>query len=129
MKLLAKNPADRYPSAEDLRADLRRFRRGPARVGHGGATAAPVAGATAAPCHATAADATRAVPARGDVPAHGSRADTSASRRGPAPTPHRAFLVGAAWSSCWSLPVACSSSSAAASSTATPTGRRSRCPT
>jgi len=28
MKLLAKNPANRYPSAEDLRADLRRFREG-----------------------------------------------------------------------------------------------------
>jgi serine/threonine-protein kinase len=28
MKLLAKNPANRYPSADDLRADLRRFREG-----------------------------------------------------------------------------------------------------
>ncbi len=28
MKLLAKNPANRYPSAEDLRSDLRRFREG-----------------------------------------------------------------------------------------------------
>ncbi|MCP5026096.1 MAG: Stk1 family PASTA domain-containing Ser/Thr kinase [Actinomycetia bacterium] len=38
LKLLNKRPVDRYPSAEDLRTDLRRFREGtPAAVGPGGA--------------------------------------------------------------------------------------------
>jgi serine/threonine-protein kinase len=32
LKLLAKNPAHRYPSAEDLRADLRRYREGAHRL-------------------------------------------------------------------------------------------------
>ena len=45
MRLLAKDPNDRYPSAEDLRADLRRFREGQAvlAAGAGGATAVAAA--------------------------------------------------------------------------------------
>lgn len=53
MRLLAKDPNDRYPSAEDLRADLRRFREGQSVLAAGaGATTATAAvadpGATAA---------------------------------------------------------------------------------
>jgi serine/threonine-protein kinase len=47
MKLLAKNPANRYPSAEDLRADLRRFREGQPVLAESGPHEAEVA-ATAA---------------------------------------------------------------------------------
>jgi beta-lactam-binding protein with PASTA domain len=50
MKLLAKNPADRYPSAEDLRLDLQRYREGqpvsappPAAAAAGGAVVAAAA--------------------------------------------------------------------------------------
>jgi serine/threonine-protein kinase len=50
-KLLAKNPADRYPSADDLRADLQRFRDGQpvlaAGAGPGGMAAAAAAAAAA----------------------------------------------------------------------------------
>ncbi|MEY2430458.1 MAG: eukaryotic-like serine/threonine-protein kinase, partial [Acidimicrobiaceae bacterium] len=48
LKLLSKNPQARYPSAEDLRADLRRFREGqPVFAASGGATAAGAAAAGA----------------------------------------------------------------------------------
>ncbi|HEX7097429.1 MAG TPA: protein kinase, partial [Acidimicrobiales bacterium] len=47
LKLLAKNPAHRYPSAEDLRADLRRYREGAHRLRRPVA-AAPAAAATQA---------------------------------------------------------------------------------
>src|ERR1700704_3857431 len=58
LRLLAKNPASRYPSADDLRADLTRFREGqPVRAG-----AAPVAGATQAVAATQAVDSTRAIP-------------------------------------------------------------------
>ena len=45
MKLLRKDPAQRYPSAEDLRADLRRFLEGQpvSALGAAGAAAAGVA--------------------------------------------------------------------------------------
>lgn len=43
-RLLAKNPAQRYPSAEEVRTDLRRFREGePLMSSSGGVAAAPVA--------------------------------------------------------------------------------------
>jgi serine/threonine-protein kinase len=54
MKLLAKNPANRYPTAEDLRNDLRRYLSGAHQV-PGGAAAAPAASAAAV-------DATTVVP-------------------------------------------------------------------
>ncbi|MGI8663853.1 MAG: Stk1 family PASTA domain-containing Ser/Thr kinase [Acidimicrobiales bacterium] len=65
-KLLAKNPATRYASAEDLRADLRRFREGqrPLAAGEGAAAAAASAGgagATQAVAATQAVRATRAV--------------------------------------------------------------------
>ena len=69
MQLLEKRPEDRYADAEDLRADLRRYREGfrvhaMARVG---AAAAVVGATTAVP----AVDATQAVPAYpGDDPAY-----------------------------------------------------------
>jgi len=40
MKLLAKNPANRYPTADDLRSDLRRYLAGAHQVPGGAATAA-----------------------------------------------------------------------------------------
>jgi eukaryotic-like serine/threonine-protein kinase len=55
MRLLAKNPNDRYPSAEDLRADLRRFREGQHVLAAGVAPAATAAAAVAPPPGATAA--------------------------------------------------------------------------
>ncbi|MEZ5228363.1 MAG: Stk1 family PASTA domain-containing Ser/Thr kinase [Acidimicrobiales bacterium] len=68
-RLLAKNPDQRYPSAEEVRADLRRFREGQPLMAMGGA-AAPAAAAAATPAHAVAEpvqnraviDATRAMP-------------------------------------------------------------------
>ena len=49
MKLLAKNPANRYPTADDLRNDLRRYLAGAHKIpGKAGAAAAGAAGATAA---------------------------------------------------------------------------------
>jgi len=56
MQLLAKSPSDRYASAEDLRADLRRFLEGQPVSALGAAAAGAVVGATLA-------DATAAVPA------------------------------------------------------------------
>jgi beta-lactam-binding protein with PASTA domain/tRNA A-37 threonylcarbamoyl transferase component Bud32 len=61
MKLLQKDPIDRYPSAEDLRADLRRFLEGHPVTALGAAAVAAVGAATLA-------DATVAVPATAGVP-------------------------------------------------------------
>lgn len=73
MKLLAKDPADRYPSAEDLRADLRRFREGQPVLAMSAAGAAAAAGATVAAASAASADpgATSAVPVTAAVPPAG----------------------------------------------------------
>jgi eukaryotic-like serine/threonine-protein kinase len=75
MKLLAKSPADRYPSAEDLRADLRRFREGQPvlAMSAAGAAAAGATIAAAGAAGAAAADpgATSAVPVTAAVPPGG----------------------------------------------------------
>jgi len=57
MKLLAKNPSNRYASAEDLRADLGRFRNGQPVLAAAGVTQA-LAATTAVPAY----DSTTAVP-------------------------------------------------------------------
>jgi serine/threonine-protein kinase len=66
LRLLAKNPQARYPSAEDLRADLRRFREGqPVLAAAGAAAGATAAGATQAMAATQAVrgvESTRAVP-------------------------------------------------------------------
>jgi eukaryotic-like serine/threonine-protein kinase len=59
LKLLAKNPAHRYPSAEDLRADLRRYREGAHRLRKG---VAPVAATAVAGAQDPASASTHAVP-------------------------------------------------------------------
>src|SRR6478735_9999983 len=61
MRLLQKDPAQRYPSAEDLRADLRRFLEGHPVSALGAAAAAGVAAGAMA-------DATVAVPAAASAP-------------------------------------------------------------
>ncbi|MFP3905718.1 MAG: Stk1 family PASTA domain-containing Ser/Thr kinase [Acidimicrobiales bacterium] len=67
MRLLAKDPNDRYPSAEDLRADLRRFREGQQVLAGGGVPAA----AAAAPAAAAAAPgATTSMPVTTVPPGH-----------------------------------------------------------
>src|SRR3954462_10514418 len=48
LRLLSKNPAARYSSADDLRADLRRFREGQPVLAASGGAAAAAAGATQA---------------------------------------------------------------------------------
>jgi beta-lactam-binding protein with PASTA domain len=65
-KLLAKNPAHRYPTAEDLRADLRRWREGMHRLAQPGAAAGAAAAAAAAV--GAPVDATRSMPATAAVP-------------------------------------------------------------
>ena len=67
-RLLAKNPDQRYPSAEEVRADLRRFREGQPLMAMGGgagpvAAAAPLQQPTPEPTQNRAViDATRAIP-------------------------------------------------------------------
>ncbi|HEY2812994.1 MAG TPA: PASTA domain-containing protein, partial [Acidimicrobiales bacterium] len=71
MKLLSKNPSARYSSAEDLRADLRRFREGQPVLAVGAAAAAAAVGATQAQAATTAVpgyDGTTAVPATAAAP-------------------------------------------------------------
>ena len=63
LKLLAKNPAHRYPGADDLRADLRRYRDGMHRLAQAKAAAANLPGAYSV----AAAPATTAMAATGAV--------------------------------------------------------------
>ena len=63
VKLLAKNPAHRYPGADDLRADLRRYRDGMHRLAQANAAAANLPGAHSV----AAAPATTAMAATGAV--------------------------------------------------------------
>jgi eukaryotic-like serine/threonine-protein kinase len=75
LKLLAKNPQARYSSADDLRADLRRFREGQPVVAVAGAAAGGVAAAGATQAMAATqavrgVDHTRAVPAGDYAPAY-----------------------------------------------------------
>jgi eukaryotic-like serine/threonine-protein kinase len=51
LKLLAKNPANRYATAEDLRADLRRYREGQAVLAEGVLAGPAVVGAAAVAAH------------------------------------------------------------------------------
>ena len=60
LKLLAKDPSHRYPTAEDLRADLRRYREGGHRLRR---SAVPAAAAVATGGHDPAAVSTRVTPA------------------------------------------------------------------
>src|SRR5262245_648492 len=80
MKLLAKAPTARYPSADDLRTELRRFREGlpvAALAGAGAAAATtmnpavPTAQPTVAPTQVVASQATRVVPTEVRPPAPG----------------------------------------------------------
>ena len=78
-RLLQKNPVDRYPAAEELRADLRRFQEGQPLAG-----AAPSARPVTAPTQAfdpMAVDATMAMPMGANTAAMAVRnADTGSSR-------------------------------------------------
>jgi len=67
LKCLSKSPAARYPSAEDLRADLRRYREG-GQI----APTPPTAVAAAAVPVGPPADATRAIPVTGATAAYGA---------------------------------------------------------
>src|SRR5437764_6372294 len=62
LRLLAKNPSSRYPSADDLRADLRRFREGQPVLAAGAAPPASATQAVAATQAVRAYESTRAVP-------------------------------------------------------------------
>jgi len=68
LKCLAKNPAGRYPSAEDLRADLRRYREG----GQIAATPPTAVAAAAAAPMAPPPDATQAIPTTAATAAYGA---------------------------------------------------------
>jgi serine/threonine-protein kinase len=94
LKLLAKNPADRYPSAEDLRTDLRRFIEGRPVAALGAAAVGAAVGATVA---ASSVDATQALPSSGGtvVPPGDGDGPGDEDRPGGAPPSKRsgAFLA------------------------------------
>ena len=91
MKLLEKDPAHRYPSAEDLRADLRRFLEGQPVSALGAAAAGAVAGAALA-------DATVAVPAAAAPHRRRAALHGGGAARGSAP----ASTSGCSWCCCCS---------------------------
>ena len=79
MKLLAKSPANRYPTADDLRNDLRRYLAGAHRIsGKGAAAGGGVAGAVAGAAAAGAAEAPPESPAQTPVTEPSATAPISA---------------------------------------------------
>ena len=78
-KLLAKNPAHRYPAADDLRADLRRYRDGLHRLAKPAAAASVAGGAAAS---AAASGATASMAATTAVPRTDSTVMAPARRAG-----------------------------------------------
>ena len=126
LKAMAKDPAHRYATAEELRADLLRFNEGRTRAGHGRRHRhAGVAGATPAVAAAAGMDATRAVAAvHGGGPGR-RRPEERRTRRaptGPAPTP-------SSWSSCSSSCCRGRATSWPATSATSGGAPRSTCPT
>ena len=83
-RLLAKDPEDRYAAAEDVRADLRRFREGQPLVGNGLPGQINGTGATATSALAVAAAQTGQVPGNGNGLDTGSRAIIDTTRAIPA---------------------------------------------
>jgi serine/threonine-protein kinase len=84
-KLLSKNPKNRYPSAEDLRTDLRRFRQGAEVLAATQAVAATAAASTVAATQAykaAGAGATQAIPTTGPPKGPEDEAEYYGPRRG-----------------------------------------------
>ena len=82
MRLLRKDPAQRYPSAEDLRADLRRFLEGHPVSALGAAAAAGVAAGAVADATVAVPAAAAAPPVTGAVPTYNTGEDQPKKRTG-----------------------------------------------